>query len=260
MMPKLQKGQWALVTGASSGIGEHFAYGLAEKGLNVILLGRDETALRRVAATIETKHPVKMEIVRCDLTQELRKAVGILQEFDVDLLINNAGVAFYGKFLEREPSRYREMIELNITVLTELAFQAGKRMVEKRRGGVINVGSVAGFFPVANFAVYAATKAYVHSFSLSLWAEWKRYNVHVLYVAPGPTRTRFFERSRNGLQRPKDSPGVMDPEIVARASLTAYEHNKVVYVPGWRNRLGPLFVRRFFSDWMVAQFTEKSYR
>lgn len=257
IMPKLEKGQWALVTGASSGIGEHFAYVLAERGVNVILLGRDEAALKRVATTIGKKQRVQMEIVRCDLIRELEKAVGILQEFDIDLLVNNAGIGVYGKFLEREPSRYREMAELNINVLTELAFQAGRQMVEKKSGGIINVGSVAGFFPVANFAVYAATKAYVYSFSLSLWAEWKKHRVHVLYVAPGPTRTRFFERSRNGLKRPDDVPHVMDPETVAQESLAAYEQNKIVYIPGWKNRIGPFLVRRFFPDWMVAQFTEK---
>ncbi|MCX7950106.1 MAG: SDR family oxidoreductase [Treponemataceae bacterium] len=259
-MPKLERGQWALVTGASSGIGECFAYELASKGLNVILLGRDETALKRVATNIEKKQAVELEIVRCDLIQELGKAISILQEFDIDLLVNNAGVGVYGKFLEREPSRYREMIELNITVLTELAFQAGRQMVGKGHGGIINIGSVAGFFPVANFAVYAATKAYVYSFSLSLWAEWKKHHVHVLYVAPGPTRSRFFERSRNGLKRSENSPQVMNPEIVARESLSAYERDKIVYIPGWKNRIGPFLVRRFFSDWMVAQFTEKYYR
>lgn len=259
-MPKLQKGQWALVTGASSGIGEHFAYGLAERGLHVILLGRDEVALQRVAAHIRAKYGVQQEIVRCDLIREMEKAIGVLQKFDIELLVNNAGIGVYGKFLEREPFRYREMIELNVTALTELTFQAGKRMVEKRRGGVINIGSLAGFFPVANFAVYAATKAYVYSFSLSLWAEWKRHNVHVLYVAPGPTRTKFFERSRDGLQRPKDYPGVMEPDIVARESLAAYERDKVIYVPGWKNRLGPLFARRLFPDWVMAQFLEKYYR
>ncbi|MGC8778801.1 MAG: SDR family NAD(P)-dependent oxidoreductase [Candidatus Caldatribacteriaceae bacterium] len=259
-MPKLKPGQWAFVTGASSGLGEHFAYELAKKGLNLILLGRDSQALEAVAAHIRKEHQVQLECVRCDLTREREKAVGILQEFDVDLLVNNAGIGVYGKFLEREPYRYREMIELNVVALTELAFQAGKRMVQKGRGGIINVGSMAGFFPVANFAVYAATKAYVYHFSLALWAEWKKYHVHVLCVAPGPTQTRFFERSRDGLKRSADSPGVMDPAVVVRGSLAAYERDRVVYVPGFQNRLGPLLVRRFFPDWMVTRFTEKYYR
>ncbi|MEN3203449.1 MAG: SDR family NAD(P)-dependent oxidoreductase, partial [Atribacterota bacterium] len=94
-MPKLQKGQWALVTGASSGIGEHFAYGLAERGLHVVLLGRDEAALQRVATHIRARYGVQLEVVRCDLTRELEKAIGILQDFDIDLLVNNAGIGVY---------------------------------------------------------------------------------------------------------------------------------------------------------------------
>jgi short-subunit dehydrogenase len=256
-MPKLQKGQWALITGASSGIGECFAYQLAERGLHVILLGRDEESLKRVAGTIKERYAVQLETVRCDLTRELEKGISVMQEFDIDLLVNNAGLGVYGKFLERDPSRYREMIALNIAALSELAFRAGRRMVEKRNGGVINIGSVAGFFPLPNFAVYAATKAYVYNFSLALWAEWRTHNVHVLYVAPGSTETKFFERSRDGLQRPKESPGVMKPEEVARESLRAYERGQVVCIPGWKNRLGPLLVRRFFPDWMVARFAER---
>ncbi|NSW75911.1 MAG: SDR family oxidoreductase [Candidatus Atribacteria bacterium] len=256
-MPKLEPGQWAFVTGASSGIGECFAYELAKKGVNLILLGRDPQALERVTMGVEQESKVRFETLHCDLTRELDRAVSILQEFDVDLLVNNAGIGVYGEFLAADFSRYREMIGLNIVALTELSFHAGKRMIEKGQGGIINIGSLAGFFPLSNFAVYAATKAYVYSLSLALWAEWRKHNVHVLYVAPGSTETKFFERSRNGARRPKGSPGVMKPEDVVREAILAYERNRIICIPGWRNRLLPFFGRRFFPDWMVAWFAKR---
>lgn len=255
-MPELIPGTWAFVTGASSGIGEHFAYELGKRGMHLLLLGRDEVALKQVASRITGTHGVETVCLRCDLTQERGEAVKALYEYDVELLVNNAGAGVHGEFLDASLERYREIIELNITALTELAFHAGKRMVERKRGGIINIGSLAGFFPLAHFAVYAATKAYVYSLSLALWAEWRRHNVHVLYVAPGPTESKFFERARGGVKRQGGSPFVMRPEDVARGSLRAYEQGKVIYIPGWHNRL-LLPVRRFLPEWMIALFTAK---
>lgn len=255
-MPAIVPKTWAFVTGASSGIGEHFAYELGKRGVNLLLLGRDDTALRRVASAVERTHGVKVVPLRCDLTKELDAAMRALHEYEVELLVNNAGAGIHGEFLTSSPSRYREIIELNVVALTELTFHAGKQMAERKRGGVINVGSLAGFFPLAHFAVYAATKAYVYSLSLALWAEWRRHNVHVLCVVPGPTESKFFERARGGAKRQKRGFFVMQPENVARGSLRAYERGKVIYVPGWYNWM-LLPVRRLFPDWMIAQFTEK---
>ncbi|MBC7218494.1 MAG: SDR family NAD(P)-dependent oxidoreductase [Candidatus Caldatribacterium sp.] len=256
-MPELAPGTWAFVTGASSGIGEAFAYALSQRGMNLILLGRSEKDLQRVAEKIAKEHGTETVTLRCDLTRELDKAVEVLEEFEVELLVNNAGAGVHGEFLSVPSSRHREIIELNVAALTELSFHAGKQMVERKRGGIINVGSLAGFFPLPHFAVYAATKAYVYSLSLALWAEWKKHNVHVLYVAPGPTESKFFERARGGMKRPEKTSFVMQPEEVVKGALLAYEQGKAVYIPGWRNRVLPLFVRRLFPDWMVARFAER---
>lgn len=255
-MPELIPGTWAFVTGASSGIGEHFAYGLARRGVNLILLGQDPDRLKEVAKSV-TEHGVQAVAFCCNLTKELHQAVQVFEDFEVDLLVNNAGAGIHGEFLLTPPPRHRDIIELNATALTELAFHAGRQMVARKRGGIINVGSLAGFFPLPYFAVYAATKAYVYSLSLALWAEWRKHNVHVLCVAPGPTESRFFERARGGKKRGKHILPVMQPGTVAEGALRAYERGKVLYIPGWWNQLLPLFVRRLFPDWMVAHFTEK---
>ncbi|MGQ9473728.1 MAG: SDR family NAD(P)-dependent oxidoreductase, partial [Candidatus Caldatribacteriaceae bacterium] len=107
-------------------------------------------------------------------------------------------------------------------------------MAERGKGGIIHVGSLAGFTPLANFAVYSATKAYVYHFSLALWAEFRRRGVHVLCVTPGPTESKFFERSRpQGVQRTKGKRMLMKAEDVVRETLRAYEKNKVICIPGW---------------------------
>lgn len=256
-MPGLLPGTWAMVTGASSGIGEGFACELAKRGMNLVLLGRDRTALNQVTEKVTQTYGVAATPLVCDLTKDLEKATRVFDELEIELLVNNAGAGVHGEFLSHPFSRHRDIIELNITALTELAFVAGKAMVARKRGGIINIGSLAGFFPLPHFAVYAATKAYVYFLSLALWAEWKRHNVHVLYVAPGPTQSKFFERARNGATRQKATRFLLRPEEVARGALQAYERGSIVYIPGWWNQLPPLLVRRLFPDWMVASFLGK---
>ena len=215
------KGDWALVTGASSGIGKAFAEHLAAEGLNIVLVARRRERLEALARDIEHSHPVRAHVAALDLTapgapEELRAAL-VATGIRVRLLVNNAGFGRWGRFEETAPETYDRMIRLNTFVLpaTCSAFMAD--LVSFPSSAVINVSSAAALQPVPYMAVYAATKAFVQSFSLALFEEWREKGVCVQTLVPGPTRTEFDEvagayATRLGERRES-------AEAVVRASL-----------------------------------------
>ncbi|MFN3328523.1 MAG: SDR family NAD(P)-dependent oxidoreductase, partial [Fervidobacterium pennivorans] len=174
--------------------------------------------------------------------------------FNVDILVNNAGVGLYGNFLDHPLEDYESMIRLNILALTRLSYHYGQIFARNNKGAIINIASVAGFIPIPHFSVYAATKAYVYSFSMSLWAELKDKNVHVLCVAPGTTETKFFERA-------KMTPAkmMMKPKEVVKGALEALEKGKPLYIPGLTNKLSYYLFRRVFSDKFIANLLSKYF-
>lgn len=254
-MPKINTMRWALITGASSGIGEAFAYSLAKRGLNLILVGRDSKRLSNVGDEVHKISRSKVVLVTADLTKELDNVLRTAGGFDVDLLVNNAGIGLYGGFLEKSVEKFQEMIELNVKSLVTLTHHLARGMAERGHGGVINVSSVAAFFPIPNFAVYAATKAFVHSFSLALWVELKNRGVHVLCVAPGGTRTKFFERA----EMIRTASSLMEPETVVEGAIEAFEKDKPLYIPGMGNRVAYHVVKRLLSDSTIAKFLRKFF-
>ena len=171
-------GKTALITGASSGIGEAFARILAGCGMNLILVARSAEKLRALAQELSGQHGIRAEVVPADLCGE-----GAVQEVyqrtqalgvPVDLLVNNAGVGTYGGFDTLTLEREHEEIMLNVTALVDLTHAFLPAMAERKDGGVINVASIAAFQPLPYQAVYGASKAFVLSFSLALWAEYRK--------------------------------------------------------------------------------------
>jgi len=126
------------------------------------------------------------------LTNDIDVVIDNTSRFDIDLLVNNAGVGLYGDFVDKEYEEYENMMKLNINALTRLSHHYARLMTTKGNGGIINIASVAGFIPMPHFSVYSATKAYVYNFSMGLWAELRPHGVHVLCVAPGSTQTQFL--------------------------------------------------------------------
>lgn len=247
--------KWALVTGGSSGIGREFVLELCRRGLNVIAVGRDTKRLEELVRQVKdvSGSTVLTYAVDLSLSERVKTFIQDVSKYEVDLLINNAGFGLYGEFIQLEQEEIEKMIEVNVKALTLLSHTFAKKMVERRLGGIINVASVAGHIPLPYFNAYAATKAYVYNFSIALWAELRKYNVHVMCVSPGPTETRFFERAFKG-QNIRAFGNLMKPEQVVAGAIGAFEKKKAIYIPGFKNKLVSFVGKKLLSDKTIAKF------
>lgn len=238
--------KWALITGASSGIGEEFARELSKRGTNLVLVARREENLNQLSEELAKRDGTKSLVIPIDLTdvdapKKLHAKVreeGIV----VDLLINNAGFGFVGKISETEPDRMLKMIQLNISALTELTYLFLPEMMERESGSIMNVASVAAFQPIAYMPVYSASKSYVLHFSEAIWAEAREKNVSVMALCPGTTRTDFFDvaGTKQGWLERNRSQSVQE---VVKAGLKALRKKRSYVVPGWINYFLALAVR-----------------
>ena len=226
----------ALVTGASSGIGAAFARRLADRGHDLVVVARDVTRLEKLAGDLPG---VDVEVIGADLQQPEQLASVeerlIARDRPVDMLVNNAGFGTAGNFAELDVEREVGMIELNITALVRLSHAAAGAMIERRRGGILNIGSVGSFQPSPYNATYSATKAFVLSFTEAIHEELKPHGVHVTCVCPGFTSTEFQQRA--GIDE-GTVPGLLkqDADTVARTALKALARNKAVCVTGLPNK------------------------
>lgn len=237
--------RWALVTGASSGIGAEFARLLAARGMHLVLAARREAPMRELAAELYTRHGTRTEIVVVDLSvaDDVERLADEIDRhgIEIELLVNNAGFGMVGDIPSTSREDILDLIAVNITALTDLTYRFLPRMIERKHGGVINVASVAGFQPVAYMSAYAASKAYVLHFSEALWAEARDAGVTIVALCPGVTRTRFFEIA--GVPGWLKKSTALEPEQVVRAGLRALEKKRNYVVPGWKNYILSLLVR-----------------
>ena len=224
--------QSALVTGASSGIGERLARRLAADGCDLVILARRTGRLEALAAELGGAHRVRVEVLTADLTSPggLAAATGRLSDPDrpIELLVNNAGFGSSGSFADLPVGNAQAQVGLNVTAVVRLTHAALPGMLGRGHGGILSVSSVAGFVPSPGAAVYGATKAFITSFSESLAAEVKGRGVHVTALCPGFTRTDG--RGRSGI-----TPATLawlDADQVARAGLEAVAAGRVLSVPG----------------------------
>lgn len=218
--------EFALITGASSGIGECFAKALAARQYNLALVARSQEKLEALSRDLKTAHGIAAEPLPMDLTEAgaPEKLAQTLSERQIEasLLINNAGFGAQGEFWQIPQDRQEQMLRLNLQALVELCYRLIPAMVEKRRGAIINVSSTASFQPLPYTTIYAATKAFVTSFSMGLAEELRPYGVKVVTLCPGPTRTNFFEAGRYRSMRFRG--GFQTPEKVVQAGLRALDH------------------------------------
>lgn len=254
-MTDFYRGRTALVTGASSGIGADMARQLGAAGAHVVLVARAEGALSTVAGEIGSAGGTAT-VLAADLEPPDAPAalVDRLTEagLEVDVLVNNAGFGIQGPFLTATAEQTEGMVGLNVVALTSLTRRLLPGMLERRRGGVLNVASVAAFVPAPRFAVYAATKAYVLSFSEALWAECRGTGVHVSCLCPGPVRTGFADRA--GMADAFFS-GAVPSDEVARLGLDGLAAGRRRVVPGLINKVQTVAVRFVPTQAVLAATT-----
>jgi len=232
-----------LITGASGGIGEVFARRLAEKKHNLVLVARSEDKLSELCSELIGKHEIMAHYVAIDLKDF--EADGRLYDetekhgLEVDWLINNAGFGSMGDFARLELENELEMINLNVSALVALTHRYLQKMRERKSGTIINVASTASFQPVPYMATYAATKAFVKSFSEAVAEENRLHNITVTALCPGPTKTNFFDAANINAEAKNAflKKGMQTPEVVVEAALRAVEQGKSTVVSGWSNYL-----------------------
>ena len=223
------KDKTILITGASSGIGEVFAKHLDQLGANLILTARSKNKLEDLASRMNNAIVIDGDLSNKEFSDNLYNEI-ISRKIDVDILINNAGFGFSGLFLESDKKNYEEMLNLNIYSLTRLTHLFLKDMVSRKSGGIINISSLASFQPMPYFAVYAATKSYVTSFTIALYEEYRQQGINILGVCPGYTKTNFNKRAQISS---KSMPGyMMSSEAVVEQSLRAFEKKKYILING----------------------------
>jgi short-subunit dehydrogenase len=240
-LPLPRESSTCVITGASSGIGAEFGRQLAGRGLNVFLVARREDRLRELAAELERDHGVRADILTADLAE--RDAVDVVtagvseRGLDVEVLVNNAGFSTVGD-VHLNPDRQLGMVHVNVEALLALTCAFLPGMVERGQGAVINVASMAAFQPIPSQAVYAATKAFVLSFSEATWNEVRDSGVAVTALCPGPVATEFVETAGFKKTQQELGPSFMwaSAEEVAHAAIDGAEKGKRVVIPGIGNR------------------------
>jgi short-subunit dehydrogenase len=245
------KGSCVLITGASAGIGREFARQLAGRAGSLVLIARRIERLEELRDELTRRDPsLNVQIRAVDLAQpsEVDELCAWIEreKIAIDFLINNAGLGDRGSFATSEPKRVREMLAVNMVALTVLPRALLPEMIKKKRGAILNVSSSAGFLPIGGLAVYAATKAYVTSFSEAIRAELRGTGVTVTALCPGPVHTEFSRvAQRNSAKREKSGPEFthVTVEDVVRAGLRAVERDKPLVVPGLVMKIAMLLVR-----------------
>ncbi len=244
-MKNLEKtyGPWAVVTGASSGIGQEFARRLAADGVNLVLAARRIDRLQALATELEHAHGIEARPVQADLghregVDAIEKAVA---DVDLAIVISNAGAAHPGAFLRTDVDRQLAMVGLNVTTPVDIAHRLGERLVDRGRGAIVFVGSTSTFAGVPMLSSYAAAKAFVGAFAEGLHGEWRKLGVDVLVVHPGPTRTEMVQT--DGVDFGAMPMNWMQPDQVVTKTFSALGRKPAVF-PGAINKMQRLIFTR----------------
>lgn len=234
--------KYTLITGASGGIGEAFARRLAAEKNNLILTARSEEKLRRLCDEFREKHNIQAQYIALDLAEKDadKKLFEETEKsgFEIDFLINNAGFGSMGYFANEPRERELEMIMLNISTLVGLTHLYLQKMIELKSGTIINVSSTASFQPVPFMATYAATKAFVSSFTEAIAEEYRPFGIRISAICPGPTDTNFFAEAN---AQPLKAKGMETPEEVVEIALAAARKGSAKKISGFTNKIGAFF-------------------
>lgn len=245
--------KYALITGATSGIGEALARKLAKEKVALFLTGRSHERLQELKEELGQQVAVSTETADLAVQEEREKIIQWIRRAKPDLVINNAGVGLYGSIAETEKEEQLNVVEVNVMALTELTIETVKTFVQANKKGVIlNVSSVAGFTPFPCFATYAASKAYVNSFSRAVDIEVQPLGIRVLTTCPGMVDTQFGKRASHGEYQ--STQNKMTPTFAAEEIWKQIQKEKQLYIFNFRYRIGT-FLLRFLSShrWLLRR-------
>ncbi|MCS3846580.1 hypothetical protein GGR70_001566 [Xanthomonas campestris] len=220
-----------LITGASTGIGATYAERFARRGHNLVLVARDKTRLQALAERLQQAHGVNVDVLPADLTERADLAAveaRLRTDTSIGILINNAGIAQSGGFVDQDVDTIERLITLNITALTRLAHAIAPRLAQAGEGAIVNIGSVVGLAPEYSMSVYGASKAFVLFLSQGLHVELGAKGVYVQAVLPATTRTEIWERIGVNVD---SLPEVMEVGELVDAALVGYDRRELVTIP-----------------------------
>jgi uncharacterized protein len=251
-------GPWALITGASSGLGEHYARQLAERGLNLIVLARRAERLRTLALELEQEHGVQVEVLALDLLapNAIKQIRQKTQKHELGLVVCNAGFGASGRFLDQDADRLQEMVRLNCEIPLRLIHALAPQLIQRGRGGILMLASTAAFQCTPWMAAYGASKVFDLHLAEALTVELGPHGIDVLSVCPGHTDTEFHQIA--GVHQAAVG-GAADPAQVVRQSLNALG-KRITFVHGRMNRLlvfGQRLVPRSISAWAAGRILGK---
>lgn len=264
-MNLIQKyGKTALIAGASEGIGAAFASCLAERGLDLVLIARRPKPLQQVASALEKKYNVNVKCITCDLSgsDASRYVLNAVNGNEISFLVYNAASSYIGPFIKNSPENYLQMAGTNMLTPLKMIHMFGKMMVERRKGAIILMTSLAGFQGSGNLSVYASTKAFIRVLGESLWYEWKNSGVDVLACCAGATATPGYINTypeKSGIFAPR----VLTPEEVTLECMKNLG-KRPSFIAGRGNRLASFFMQKVFPLKMAVTImgdtTRKMYR
>ncbi|KAI0560291.1 Short-chain dehydrogenase/reductase family protein [Gracilaria domingensis] len=258
----LQKyGPWAVVTGASSGIGAEFAQQLGAQGFHIVLIARRLERLRAIADDIEKKYDRSTVVIQADLTESgaIERIAEMTEMLEVGFLVNNAGIALWGPFVSQSEEEIHALIQLNIGAVTSLARLFGRKMCERKKGGIMFVSSLASS-GVPYTSVYSASKAFVSSLAATLNEEFRPFNVKCMALEPGFVKSEFTAVHQTGFTSSLGGDKIMDTDVCVRKALRVFGR-KPLFTPGLRGKLIKFFnwiLPKGFYLWTLGMAIRKA--
>lgn len=253
-----QNKKYALITGATSGIGYEIALILSKRGYNLILASRNEEKMKKLQQEFNN---VEVHYFVVDLTQD-NSEINLYNQikekgYNVEILINNSGFGLIGEFHEYEINDYERLIKLNILSLTKLTYLFSSDMIQRKHGYIMNVASTASFLPIPYFGVYAASKSYVRSFTMSLYYEFKKHNVNIISLNPGTTKTHFIDVADQNKKLKLNNKYMMEADIVAQSGVKAMFEGRKEITPHIFNKISKYIFKMAplsITNWVVNRY------
>ncbi len=252
-------GRWALVTGASDGIGKDFVCELARRGFNLVLVARRKSILEEIGSKLRKENSIEIQVIEADLSDsnDTKKVILNTKNLDIGLIVLAAGFGTSGEFISISIENELNMIDLNCRAVVELTHSFANKFKQNKKGGIVLFGSILGFQGVARTANYAATKAFVQSFAEGIRSELKPFNVNLVSVAPGPVNSGFAGRANMQMGSAQSPEGIANETLNALGKKTTVRPGFLSKLLGYSLSTLPRFGRSIILNKIMSEMTGK---